>query len=147
VPDAQANLSTAMRKLEPFPECIVLKASSEVEGPVHRERRRRPRADVHWEVRLLRHAGRTPIEIDSVTDNLSSEGFHCLCDGPFVSGEFLQCVIFVPTHSRKGQPEALGLHCLVQVVRVESLAGSGRCAIGCHIEGYRVIPPELVRGV
>jgi hypothetical protein len=132
-----------MRGLEPFPEYSILKPSAEVEMPVQRERRRRLRADVHWPVSMLRHSSRAPVEC--VTDNLSSEGFHCLCDEPFVPGEFVECVIFVPTHTRNGQREVLGLRCLVQVVRVESVSASGRSAIGCHIEDYRVMPSELTR--
>ena len=113
--------------------------------PVQGERRRRLRANVHWAVRLVRHSSRIPVEIESVTENLSSEGFYCLCDEPFVPGEFLECMVFVPTQTRSAQQERLGLRCLVQVVRVECAAG-GRCGIGCHIEDYRVIPPELVGG-
>jgi hypothetical protein len=143
VPQAQANLSSPMRGLEPFPEYSVLKPSVEVEMPVQRDRRRRLRADVRWAVSIRRHSSRTPIE--SITDNLSSEGFYCVCDEPFFPGEFLECMILAPTHTRNGLRECLGLRCLVQVVRVESLAASGRCAIGCHIEDYRVVPSELAR--
>jgi len=114
--------------------------------PVQRERRRRLRADVHWAVRLVRHAIRAPIEIESVTDNLSSEGFYCLCDESFVPGEFLECILFVPTHTRNAERECFGLRCLVRVVRAERLSTGSRCGIGCHIEDYRVIPPGLVRG-
>jgi len=142
VPEAQINLSIPIRSLEPFPEYSVLKPSAEIEMPVPRERRRRLRADVHWAVSLLRCSSRTPIE--SVTDNLSSEGFYCRCDELFVAGEFLECIISVPTHSRNGQPECLALRCLVQVVRVEPLTAGGRCGIGCHIEDHRVMPSELV---
>lgn len=147
VPDAQANLSGTLRGLQPFPEYLVLKQSAEGEMLVQRERRRRVRADVHWAVRLARHVGRTPVEIESVTDNLSTEGFYCRCDESFVPGEFLECMIFVPTHSRNAQPECLRLHCLVQVRRTESLAVDGRRGIGCHIEAYDVIPPESGCGV
>ena len=118
-----------------------MKPSAEVEMPLLRERRRRLRADVHWAVSLLGCSSRGPIE--SVTDNLSSDGFYCRCDELFVAGEFLECIISIPAHSRNGHPECLALRCLVQVVRVELLAAGGRCGIGCHIEGYRVIPSEL----
>src|ERR1022692_952434 len=100
VPDAQANLSGTLRGLQPFPEYLVLKQSAEGEMLVQRERRRRVRADVHWAVRLARHVGRTPVEIESVTDNLSTGGFYCRCDESFVPGEFLECMIFVPTHTK-----------------------------------------------
>jgi hypothetical protein len=109
--------------------------------PVHRERRRRVRADVHWVVRLVRHPSRAPIE--SVTDNISSEGFHCQCGEPFVPGEFLECMLLVPTHN--AQRECLGLRCLVQVVRLESPTADSRWGIGCHIEDYWVLPPELLQ--
>ena len=144
MPEAQAKLSSSIRVLEPFPECIGLRRSAEVEVPEHRERRRRVRADVHWAVHLVRHPSRAPIE--SVTDNLSSEGFYCRCDESFVPGEFLECLVLVPTQARSAQGECLGLRCLVQVVRVEAPAADGRCAVGFHIENYLVIPPDPERG-
>jgi len=141
--EAQAGFSSCIRVLEPFPECVCLRRSVEVGLPEHRERRRRLRADVHWAVRLVRHPSRAPIE--SVTGNLSSEGFYCRCDESFVPGEFLECLILVPTQARSARQECLGLHCLVQVVRVEAPV-AGRCGIGFHIENYLVFPPEPMRG-
>jgi hypothetical protein len=144
VPEAQSKLSSSMRVFEPFPECIGLSRPAEVEVPEHRERRRRARAHVHWAVHLVRHPSRAPIE--SVTDNLSSEGFYCHCDESFVPGEFLECLVLVPTQARSAQGECLGLRCLVQVVRAEEPAAGGRCGIGFHIENYLVVPPEPERG-
>jgi hypothetical protein len=141
---AQAKFSSSMRVLEPFPECVGLRRSTEVERPEHRERRRRMRADVHWAVHFVRHPSRAPIK--SVTDNLSSEGFYCRCDESLVPGEFLECLVFVPTQARSAQGECLGLRCLVQVVRVEILAEGLRSGIGFHIEDYLVIPPGANAG-
>ncbi len=120
-----------------------MRRSAEVEIPEHRERRRRVRADLHWAVQLVRHPSRAPIE--SVTDNLSSEGFYCRCDESFVPGEFLECRVLVPTQGRNPQGECLGLRlrCLVQVVRVDAPAADVRCGIGFHIEDYLVISPQM----
>jgi hypothetical protein len=142
--DTHVNLSISMHGLEPFPEYIGMKRPSGVALPVPRDRRQRARAPVRWAVLLMRDAGQTPIA--SVTDNLSSEGFYCLCDEPLVPGELLACIIRVPTQSRALQRAFLGLRCLVQVVRVES-CGASRWGHGCHIEGYQVIPPALVQNI
>ena len=112
--------------------------------PVYIERRRRVRADVHWVVRLIRHPSRAPVE--SVTDNLSSEGFYCRCDEAFVPGEFLECLILIPTQARRARQEGLVLRGLVQVVRVEGQVSGGRCGMGFHIEKYLVVRPEPAPG-
>lgn len=131
---AQVELPISVGVLEPFPECANLKRGNELEIAVHSERRRRPRAELHWAVRIVRHPGQEPVEC--VTGNLSTEGFYCLCDGSsFVPGEFVECTIRIPTQSRNGDG-SFRLQCLVQVVRVD-----GRSGIGCHIESYRVLPP------
>jgi len=142
VSEAQGNLSTIIRGLEPFPEYIGLKRSPEVELPLRWERRRYVRANVHWTVRLVRHPDKAPLE--GVTDNISSRGFYCICDEPFVPGEYLECVILVPTQTRTSSQEYLVLRCLVQAMWVQP-AAAGRLGVGFYIEDYRVMPPEFVR--
>ena len=142
VPQALGNRSTSPRALEPFPEYIGLKRTPDIEPPAHGERRRRARADLHWTLHLVRHPGRAPFE--SVTDNLSSEGLRCLCEEQLVPGEYLECVLFVPTQTRESSQEFLTLRCMVQVIWVAPTACGG-FGVGLHIEDYMVIPPDLVR--
>jgi hypothetical protein len=141
VSEAQSNHSARVGLLEPFPEYISLKKLSEVEIAVPSERRRKPRTDLHWTVRLIRDPAQEPVVC--VTSNLSTEGFYCLCEQSFEPGEFLECTIIIPTQSRIARGASLSLQCFVQVVRVESPAGGGRAGIGCHIEDYRIVPPEF----
>ena len=96
------------------------------------DRRKRKRVPLHWPVRLLRQRGMPPVE--SITENLSSEGLYCITQERFKRGERLQCEILVPGESF-GSPEPfLRLRCHVTVKRVEHIhRGFG---LGCHIEDY-----------
>src|SRR5579885_3552880 len=60
---------------------------SEVKMPPFKERRRRSRMDLHWPVCLSRSGRTEPVR--SSTQNISSDGFYCLCQEPFVTGEQL----------------------------------------------------------
>ena len=51
------------------------------------DRRRRRRLPLHWPVRLFRQPGRSSAE--SITENLSSEGFYCITAERFKPGERL----------------------------------------------------------
>jgi hypothetical protein len=143
--EAQASRSDRVGVLEPFPEYNSLKKLIEVETAVHSERRRKPRTDLHWAVRLIRDSDQEPVEC--VTSNLSSEGFYCLCEESFVPGEFVECTILIPARTRNTRKGSLSLRCFAQVVRVDSPVVDGRSGIGCHIENYRILPPDFPEGV
>src|ERR1043165_3159323 len=53
------------------------------------ERRRRSRIQVHWPVRFLN--GETVDIVETVTRDLSSDGFYCLAKMLFVPGELKVC--------------------------------------------------------
>ena len=105
------------------------------------ERRSRERADVHWQVRLIRDAHQEPVVTD--TENLSPDGFYCLSSELFVPGEYLECHILVPTHARRTSEVFLNLQCLAQVVRVEPPLSGQKCGLACRIEAYRVLDAEI----
>src|SRR5258706_1333503 len=100
--------------------------------------RKRKRVAVHWPVRLWRQSGNPPVE--SITENLSSEGLYCITQEPFRTGERLQCEIVIPGDSF-GSPEPfLRLRCHITIIRVEPVhRGFG---LGCHIEDYSVTTPQ-----
>lgn len=96
------------------------------------DRRKRQRVSLHWPVRLFRQTGRPSVE--SVTENLSSEGLYCITREPFKNGERLQCEIVLPGEIFGSSEPSLRLQCHVTVRRVEHLdRGFG---LACHIEDY-----------
>jgi len=96
------------------------------------DRRKRTRFPLHWTVRLFRQPGKPSVE--SITKNLSSEGFYCITSEPFKLGERLQCMIVIPGGGSFGLESSVGLECHVTVRRMEKLpSGFG---LGCHIEDY-----------
>ena len=102
------------------------------------DRRKRKRVAVQWPMRLFRQRGMPPVE--SITENLSSEGLYCVTRERFKRGERLQCEIRIPGESF-GSPEPfLRLQCHVTVKRVEHVhRGFG---MGCHIEDYSLTTPQ-----
>ena len=99
-----------------------------------RERRSRVRTKVRWPVVLrFRHSE----EMESVTENLSSQGFYCLSQTPIASGEVLLCWLTVPTHDPTGGKDAVVLECSVRVVRSEAAPTGGGYGVACCIEDYR----------
>jgi hypothetical protein len=107
--------------------------------PHQRERRASVRTALHWPV-LLRHKHLEPLE--SVTENLSSQGFYCLAQTPLTSGETLQCWLTVPTHDPSGVRERVVLECTVRVIRSEAAPINGLFGIACRIEDYHFAAPE-----
>ena len=112
--------------LEPFkvPETTMMDLPDRV------ERRRRVRTPVHWLVRFDRDASET------MTANLSSEGFYCLSRISFVTGEVVVCTLEVPTHHPNSMDGTLSLNCRVQIVRVSGPDEDGFYGIGCHLVDY-----------
>ena len=87
---------------------------------IKRERRKRSRVQVHWPVRFTRTD--TADHVETVTHDLSSDGFYCLANTSFVPGEIRECTLGVPMHRpNTGERPVL---CRVRVIRVEALSGS-----------------------
>ena len=99
------------------------------------ERRKRIRMQIHWPVLLIQQG--TMGVLETVTENLSSDGFYCHSIVPLTSGQLIGCTLRVPAHHPTNSGEMLSLECKVRVVRVESLDGPGSYGIGCRIEDYR----------
>lgn len=100
------------------------------------ERRSRPRAALHWVVHVSRAGDQHPVA--SRTRNVSSQGFYCLVEEPFESGERVECTVVVPI-PKSGRPDdALWLKCQARVLRVEAAADTAY-GIAFHIEEYCVV--------
>jgi hypothetical protein len=99
------------------------------------ERRKRARMEVHWP--LCFSLPGTAGLLETVTHNLSSDGFYCLAGTIFIPGEIRECTLGVPTHHPHCEVRVLPLKCKVRVIRVEALGGNGLFGVGCRIEDYR----------
>jgi hypothetical protein len=108
------------------------------------ERRRRVRTRVHWGVRFDRDGARDTLE--TVTVNLSSEGFYCRSRISFVTGDVVTCTLKVPTYHPNGMDDTLSLNCRVQIVRVEGPDEEGFYGIGCHVVDYMLHITALILG-
>ncbi|MBZ5621849.1 MAG: PilZ domain-containing protein [Acidobacteriia bacterium] len=102
-----------------------------------RERRRRARVQVHWPLCFMR-PGTTQI-VETVTHDLSSDGFYCLTNIAFVPGEIRECTLGVPMHHPNNGDRVRPVLCRVRVIRVEALGDDGFYGVGCRIEDYRFI--------
>jgi hypothetical protein len=100
------------------------------------ERRRRNRMRVHWPLRL--HKMNAPESVETVTHDLSSDGFYCLAKTSFAPGEALACTLGVPTHHPNGADRMVSVECRVRIVRVEATQ-EGLYGVGCRIEEYRLL--------
>jgi hypothetical protein len=106
----------------------------DIAEPAPVERRRRTRARVHWPVLLFpRQQGENTVE--TITQNLSSQGFYCLSSVHFSVGEWLLCTLQVLTNDPGGRKSRL--ECRAQVVRVEHNAADGQYGIACRTGDYR----------
>jgi len=100
-----------------------------------RDRRRRARWQVQWPVMF---PGAPSTAIETVTRDLSSDGFYCLAATPFVPGESCFCILSVPANDPKDLTRMTPLHCRVRVIRVD--VEDGLFGVACRIEDYQVQP-------
>jgi hypothetical protein len=108
------------------------------------ERRGRRRLGVRWRVSLW--GGPLTETIETVTENLSSQGFYCLSKTPFVPGERLACRLHIPGHASEQNGSEAELECRVLVVRLDPANRDGCFGMGCRIEEYRVAQHRFRNG-
>ena len=96
-------------------------------------RRKRTRLGVHWRLQF-REAGCAAVE--TVTQDLSSEGLYCLVGVPFVPGEVRECILHVPARDPEDDTRSVPVSCCVRVVRAEGLAETGLYGVACRVENY-----------
>lgn len=135
-------MSTNLTKLPPEP----IRDSGAPQGVIwHQERRRRMRVRVHWPVYFW--GGRLTNPLETVTRDLSSDGFSCLSRVPFLPGEILGCHIKIPEFRRQGPEQFRLLDCRVRVVWVDPVDRDGTFGIGCRLEAYRLISSGETTGL
>jgi len=105
------------------------------------ERRKRKRIGLRWPVRLFRDPAAPSVE--SITENLTSNGFYCISREPFRLGDRLECIIAIPAGSFGYSDTPIRLQCHVRITRVEGQQdGFG---LGCYIEDYDLLVPKETR--
>ena len=101
------------------------------------ERRSRPRAALQWVVHVSRAGSKHPVA--SKTRNVSSQGFYCLLQEPFESGERVECTVVIPIPKSAKSDDVLWLKCQARVLRVEAAAADTAFGIAFQIEEYCVV--------
>lgn len=101
-------------------------------------RRLRPRIVVQWPLYVWR--GHEHL-FDTVTMNVSSGGFYCLCTEPFSPGENLTAVLEMPGHGTDQQSGKLILRCDIVVLRVETVIDNRSYGVACRIRDFSVLRP------
>jgi hypothetical protein len=86
-------------------------------------------------VLLLRERGEA---IETVTRDLSSDGFLCVSSTHFPPGEALTCAIRVPSFDPSSQRRTRILECSVRVMRSEPTTSEGEFGVAFRIEDYHV---------
>jgi len=104
------------------------------------ERRRSPRAALHWTLYLICNSARHPLRTE--TQDISSDGFYCLVDQPITPGEQIKCDIVVPTHSLADADDVVYLRCAALAVRVEKIGDEAEFGLACRIEDYCLVPAK-----
>lgn len=94
------------------------------------DRRRRTRLALSLTVYLTRPGRSQPLS--AKTKNISSEGFYCVVEEPFVLGESVHCTIIVPTFDPRVPDKMMGLDCQTEVVRIE-FVGTAMYGVAFHI--------------
>lgn len=120
---------------EPFPEDIAIGGLPKLTMAFTSERRRWPRAPVHWQVQFFT-IDSEPLEC--TTRDVSTGGFYVSSDWPFKPGECLNCILSIPAHQSGRGDEMLRVQCRVEVVRVESGGVERGFGTAYRILDYRV---------
>jgi hypothetical protein len=120
--------------LERFAVYGGLNKATGLENPLPPERRKRARNHLHWSILLFRNQVADAVE--SLTRDMSSEGFYCVTGVAFTPGERLICTLKIPTHDPNGKHLERRLECKVLVMRVEPQGAEGTFGLACQIEDY-----------
>jgi hypothetical protein len=105
-------------------------------SPKIMERRRRVRFEVQWPVCIW--ASDSP-PVETVTTDLTSDGFHCLSPVPLEPSSLLACTLMIPEiPNQAGNGKRRVLECQVRVIRLEPPNKDGDFGLGCRIENFSI---------
>jgi hypothetical protein len=103
------------------------------------DRRRKVRVPLSLTVYLF--TGTTAEPLEGRTKNVSSDGFYCYVNQAVAIGEGIRVIMMIPAYHPTDRDYSMSLEYHARVVRVDALEAR-RYGIACHIESYRVLPPE-----
>lgn len=101
------------------------------------ERRRSPRATLHWTLYLMCGATEHPLRTE--VSNISRDGFYCLLNQSIRPGERIKCDIVVPAHNSQDPDDVVYLRCNAQAVRVETIRAGAEFGLACRVHDYCII--------
>lgn len=101
------------------------------------ERRRSPRASLHW--RLYLSCAEAHIAFRTVSQDISRYGFYCLLNQAIAPGAQIQCDFAVPTHRSQDPDDIVYLRCSAEAVRLERFHAGAEFGLACRVEDYCVI--------
>jgi len=96
------------------------------------ERRTRARLPLRLPVRLNSLDG--AVSVESYTENISSDGFYCICPQRFAPGESFKVDVSMPGF--QADHSGIVIRCQVRVMRTDKPALGSGFGIGCRIENY-----------
>jgi hypothetical protein len=103
------------------------------------DRRGAVRLDMACAVSLSRPGD--PSTVVSKTENLSTRGFYCISERPFLPRETLDCELVIPTAAPGHLPQVdLVLRAVVEVVRVVAKGMDPGFGLACQIKSYTIGP-------
>jgi len=102
-------------------------------APSRPDRRRRVRTHLHVPVFFFASGERAAVE--TMTQDLSSQGFYCVSPVPFPVNGLVPCNMKIPVYQPDRSEQFVPMSCRVRIARVELLADSNY-GIGCAIEDY-----------
>lgn len=95
------------------------------------ERRGRARLPLRLPVRLNTPDG--SLSIDSFTENISSDGFYCICSKRLTPGEVFKVDVSLPGFQAD---QGIVIRCQARVMRTDAPGVGLGFGVGCHIENY-----------
>jgi hypothetical protein len=103
-------------------------------NPPTTERRKQERLGLRMPVRF---SGVDPsAAVSCFTENISSDGFYCICSEPLVPGERREVHLLLPAHSYGRAEAGVDIKCQARVVRIDSLGSGPGFGVACQIEKY-----------
>jgi hypothetical protein len=96
------------------------------------ERRNRARLPLRLPVRLNALDGSASVE--SFTENISSDGFYCICAQRLMPGQSFKVDVSMPGFQT--DHSGIVIRCQARVMRTDRPTGGTGFGIGCRIENY-----------
>jgi PilZ domain len=112
-------------------------------NPPPTERRKQERLALRLPVRFNSLDGSPAM--NCMTENISSNGFYCICPEALVPGERRDVHLSLPARGYSRSGADVDLQCQVRVVRIDSIGTGPGFGVACQIERYTLTWEEASR--